>query len=121
MSLYKFKERGASFGLGYQENEMVDLPAEGITATILVPEVDEKGMNTGKMVIDDKSYTAQFLQENGIIIPANPSEIKAFNKVKAAHAIAVKKGEKMADSFYFIANVANINAAEELKETKEEK
>jgi phage antirepressor YoqD-like protein len=92
--IYKFKEKGPAYGLGYGNGELIDIDdAKGLTARILVNEVakDSKGntVPTGKMVTVDKNYTVDFLIESGVIIQANAEDKKRY-----AAQIEAEKSDK---------------------------
>jgi hypothetical protein len=83
--IYKFKDKGAHYGLGYVSGELVDIDeAKGLTARCLVPVTakDSKGVTnpTGQMVMADKDYSVDFLIESGVITPANPEDKKRYKE-----------------------------------------
>jgi hypothetical protein len=81
--IYKFKDKGPHYGLGYVSGELVEFDeAKPIEASCLVPVVakDSKGVSnpTGKMVQEKKKYTIDYLIEAGVITPANSEDQKKY-------------------------------------------
>jgi hypothetical protein len=97
--IYKFKDKGAYYGLGYVSGEMVDIDeAKGLTGRCLVPVVakNSKGEQqpTGQMAMADKNYTIDFLVESGVIIPASSEDQKKYKaQVEEEKAKAKAKAE----------------------------
>lgn len=99
MGVYRFKEKGPAYGLGYTEGELVEFDEKKkIIAKCLVNEVYSDGKNkgepTGRQVMADKEYTVDFLIESGVIVPANAEDKKAWENETHINAVADRANAK---------------------------
>lgn len=96
MPLYRFKEKGPAYGLGYTEGELLEIADGGVLeAACLVNEVyadgQAKGQPTGKMIMSPKKYTVDFLIESGVIVQASAEDKKKWENGKDKNTLADEK------------------------------
>lgn len=100
--LYRFKDKGPAYGLGYTEGELIELDeSKPLKAKALVAQLarDNKGqlVNTGRQVIADKEYTVQFLLDSGVISLASSEDRERFKKKEDINSEADKIAKKNAE------------------------
>jgi hypothetical protein len=95
--LVKFKEHAKAYGLGYQENEIVELDEKTeFDVKVFGVLLDAQGSAKGQAYMD-RNYKIDDLVDLGIARKANQEEAQAFNKAKSAQPEKVKDG-----TFYYI-------------------
>ena len=102
MGIYKVKDKAAAYGLGYVPGEVFEMVDDKVSAACLTPVIkkDDKGneVNVGGQVMADKEYTADYLMEQGVILPAKPEEIAAYKKRIAAESGAAESADSASDA-----------------------
>mgnify|MGYP000066523320 CR=1 FL=1 len=88
--LVKFKSIASSYGLGYVENEVVELDAQKqFKVNHMVTLVDQKNNPVGQKW-SNREYSLQDLLERGVCVAAE-RESKAYREAKAEFDAEIKK------------------------------